>query len=162
MNNLSLAAQSLWAKKSNDGSMLWLPLWVHMKDSAVTAQMLWNRWLPQGVKKAICSSIMEENLAEQLFVFLAAAHDLGKATPVFQVKPARPLCPELDGRIAENLAMAGLPIKPFTAFKDAKLTPHALATQVLLEQAGCSKNAAIILGAHHGKPPVIMRCLHMA
>src|SRR5690606_24312679 len=24
---------------------------------------------------------------------------------------------------------------------------------VLLEEAGCNKNAAVILGAHHGKPP---------
>ena len=27
---LSRAAQCLWAKKANDGSMLWLPLWMHM------------------------------------------------------------------------------------------------------------------------------------
>lgn len=153
MKKLSPAAQSLWAKKSNDGSMLWLPLWVHMADSAAVAQMLWNRWLPQGVKRAICAGIKEEDLTEQLFVFLAAAHDLGKATPVFQAKLARPLCPGLDERISENLALAGLPMKQYTAFKRASNTPHALATQILLEQAGCNKNASVILGAHHGKPP---------
>lgn len=153
MTKLSRAAQSLWAKKSNDGSMLWLPLWVHMADSAAVAQMLWNSWLPQGAKRAICAGAMEEGMAEQLLAFLAAAHDLGKATPVFQAKPARPLCPDLDERIMETLALAGLPIKQYRAFKYASKTPHALATQVLIEQAGCNKNAAVILGTHHGKPP---------
>ncbi|HQE02721.1 MAG TPA: CRISPR-associated helicase Cas3' [Bacillota bacterium] len=150
---LSRAAQCLWAKKANDGSMLWLPLWMHMSDSAAAARMLWSRWLPRGVKKAIAGSTMNEDLAERLFIFLAAAHDLGKATPVFQAKPAQPPCPELDCRIEEGLSMAGLPMKPYSAFTERKKTPHALATQVLLEEAGCNKNAAVILGAHHGKPP---------
>lgn len=153
MKNLSKAAQSLWAKKTNDGSLLWLPLAIHMMDSAETAQTLWKYWLPEGVKRAICAGIIEEDLAEQLFIFLAAAHDLGKATPVFQAKPARPLCPEMDERISEHLALAGLPMLHSIAFKRASNTPHALATQVLLEHAGCNKNAAVIMGAHHGKPP---------
>ncbi len=153
MKNLSKAAQSLWAKKSNDGSLLWLPLAMHMADSAAIAQKLWNRWLPEGVQRGICAGIMEEDLAKQFVIFLAAAHDLGKATPVFQAKPARPLCLEMDERIAENLALAGMPIKHYIAFKRASNTPHALATQVLLEQAGCNRNASVILGAHHGKPP---------
>lgn len=153
MKELSLAAQSIWAKKSYDGSILWLPLWVHMADSAAVARMLWNKWLSEGVKKAVCAGIMEEGAAEQLFVFLAAAHDLGKATPVFQAKPARPLCPALDDRIAENLIAAGLPMKSHRDFSNANKTPHALASQILLQQAGCNKNAALILGTHHGKPP---------
>lgn len=153
MIKLSSAAQSLWAKKANDGTLLWLPLWVHMADSAEVARMLWNQWLSNGVKQAICSEVMEEELAEQLFVFLAAAHDLGKATPVFQAKPARPLCPALDGRISDNLFAAGLPMISYKEFRNANNTPHALASQLLLERAGCNKNAALILGAHHGKPP---------
>ncbi len=153
MTKLSPAARSLWAKKSNDGNLLWLPLWVHMADSAEVARMLWNQWLPNGVKQVICSDIMEEKLAEQLFAFLAAAHDLGKATPVFQAKPARPLCPALDGRISDNLIAAGLPMTSSNDFRNANNTPHALASQILLQRAGCNKNAALILGAHHGKPP---------
>lgn len=133
--------------------MLWLPLWVHMADSASVAQMLWNHWLPTGVKQAISTENMTVDQLEHLYIFLAAAHDLGKAMPVFQSKPARPLCPVLDERIAENLAAAGLPIKHHSAFKWGSKTPHALATQVLLEQVGCNANAAVILGAHHGKPP---------
>ena len=38
-------------------------------------------------------------------------------------------------------------------FTRAKKTPHALATQIILENAGCSRSTASIPGAHHGKPP---------
>ncbi len=153
MKNLSPTTKSLWAKKANDGSMFWLPLWVHMADSAEVAQMLWNRWLPDGVRRAVSSTTLGVDQAEQLFIFLAAAHDLGKATPVFQAKPARPMCPALDERIADALALVGLPMRHYSAFKWARKTPHALASQILLEHNGCNRNAAIILGSHHGKPP---------
>lgn len=149
---LSKEVQTLWAKKSNDGCMLWLPLWVHMADSAAVAQRLWHRWLPEGVK-AVSTTGMSVSQVEQLFIFLAAAHDIGKATPVFQAKPSRPLSPALDDRIVENFSFVGLPMKHYSAFKWPTKTPHALATQVLLERAGCNKSAAVILGAHHGKPP---------
>lgn len=156
MKTLSQAAQSLWAKKSNnEGSLLWLPLTTHMQDSALTAQKLWNYWLSEGVKQAIAAGMTEKDGAEQLFVFLAASHDLGKATPVFQAKQTRPLCRELDEQIEEKMRMAGLPIKSHRDFISAGKTPHALATQVLLEHTGCNRNVASILGAHHGKPTSI-------
>ena len=153
MIELSPAAQSLWAKKSNDGNMLWLPLCVHMSDSAAVAQMLWNRWLPEGVKRVFGSGAMSINQVEKLLVFLAVAHDIGKATPVFQAKPSRPLSLSLDERIADNLALSGLPMNHYSEFMWANKTPHALASQMLLERAGCNKNTSLILGSHHGKPP---------
>ncbi|QGT99547.1 CRISPR-associated helicase Cas3 [Candidatus Syntrophocurvum alkaliphilum] len=153
MNKLSLAAQNLWAKKSyNDGMMLWLPLMIHMKDSAVVAERLWNCWLSKGVKNIISAGTGGEEQAEKLFVFLAAIHDLGKATPVFQVKLTHPLCRELDEQIEEKLKIAGVPLRPYHEFSYAAKTPHALATQILLQNAGCNKNVASVLGAHHGKP----------
>lgn len=154
MKKLSLAAQNLWAKKSiKDGILLWLPLAVHLADTAFVAQKLWKNWLSDGVKRAIAAGITEEDCAEQLFIFLAAIHDLGKATPVFQAKQTRPLCRELDEQIEGKLAMTGLPMKPLRDFTRAKKTPHALATQIILENAGCSRSTASIPGAHHGKPP---------
>lgn len=86
-------------------------------------------------------------------MFLAAIHDLGKATPVFQAKITRPLCRELDERIEEKLKIAGMPLKSYREFSHAGKIPHALATQILLQNAGCNKNVTAVLGAHHGKPP---------
>lgn len=151
MENLSQKARSLWAKKSKDGSLFWLPLATHMADSAAVAQKLWNRWLSGGAKQAVDAGIAENECAERLFVFLSAVHDLGKATPVFQVKKSA--YSELDKRTAERIQVTGLPMMLTSYFTRASKTPHALATQILLEHAGCDKSIAVVLGSHHGKPP---------
>jgi len=153
MKELSKAAQSLWAKKtSHQGDLFWLPLFVHMRDSTLVAEKLWNRWLCYGIKDRLMVGVEREEDAKKLLLFLAAAHDLGKATPVFQVKEARPLHRALDEQIEDRLQMVGLPIRSQFSFSQSRKTPHALATQVLLEAEGCHRNVAAILGAHHGKP----------
>lgn len=154
LKKLSLAAQNLWAKKSyNMGDLLWLPLCIHMKDSASIAEKLWNQWLSQGTINIIAKGVGGELEAEQLFLFLSAAHDIGKGTPVFQAKKSRPPHHELDNQIEEKHKAAGLPIRKQQDFVNSNKTPHALASQVLLESEGCNRNVAAILGAHHGKPP---------
>lgn len=153
MGKLTTAAQSLWAKKSKTGDLLWLPLSMHLADSAAIAKKLWNRWLSDGVKHTINAGISAQSDAEQLFVFLAAAHDIGKATPVFQAKNAVFPGGDLDERIKEKLITAGLTVNPSSDFAYASKTPHALATQILLKHAGCDTRISVILGAHHGKPP---------
>ncbi len=122
-----------------------------MADSAAIAQKLWNRWLSGGVKQAIEAASTQTGCVERLFVFLSATHDLGKATPVFQTKKSAYI--NLDNLAAERVQLTGLPLKPASYFSRASKTPHALATQLLLEQAGCDKSIAVILGSHHGKPP---------
>ena len=112
----------LWAKKSisESGDMLWLPLVAHMADAAALAARLWDsEWLSRGVKKRIDVGITSkpdgEEGARRLFVFLAAAHDLGKAAPVFQskkqVRTVRGVmsAPELDEFLHQGLRDAGLP-----------------------------------------------------
>lgn len=142
--------QALWAKKAEDGKMLWLPLTVHMADTAGVMRKIWNEWLAEGVKQLISSYITGGD-AEKFVIFLAVAHDIAKATPVFQAKTSKNH--DLDERILEGLADAGLPMEPFTRFAHPQNVPHALATQILLQKAGCNRQAAVILGAHHGKPP---------
>jgi CRISPR-associated endonuclease/helicase Cas3 len=156
---LSRPAQSIWAKKSSmDGDMLWLPLCAHMSDSVQVARKLWNQWLSEGVRYAIIEGIQDgnETNACQLIMFLAGVHDLGKATPVFQAKQSFPLNRELDEQIEGQLIAAGLPLRPSRDFTNSNKTPHALATQVLLLQAGCPENVALVLGSHHGKPPGLL------
>lgn len=144
-------AQALWAKKAKDGNMLWLPLPYHLADAAEIARKLWNKWLSEGIKQAITEGIVEANCAEKLFVFLAASHDIGKATPVFQAKRSGNI--DLDERISERILATGLQMRPIQSFRYVEKTPHALATQMLLKESNCSKQVAVILGAHHGKPP---------
>lgn len=157
MTDLSLAAQCLWAKKARDGKLQWLPLFVHLLDSAGVANKLWRYWLSDGVKNTISNDV-GINDAGKLFMFLAASHDVGKATPVFQAKQVKTKSSDLDKEIEKKLSFAGLPMKPIQEFPNADKTPHALATQMILEREGKEvnvnlRNNAVILGSHHGKPP---------
>ena len=156
-----MSVSVLWAKKSKDGCD-WLPLCAHLKDTAEVAKKLWRKWVPENVKQAIAASIgADEQEAERFFIFLAAVHDIGKATPVFQ---ATRLFPEtdLDRRIYDGLLQKGFIVKEsrkeYSAYEK---THHAIAAQLLLENANglgladanLCINAAVIIGAHHGKPP---------
>jgi len=151
--NLSKAAQALWAKKSAKESSKWLPLYVHLEDTAGLAEKLWEHWLSPGVKQALYRTVLPKRDAKQLFIFLAAAHDIGKATPVFQAKPALRNCKcTLDAALNNNLELA-LPMLEHNSFSNPQKSPHALASMLLAQKYGCHKNIAVILGAHHGRPP---------
>ena len=156
-----MSISALWAKKSTKGAY-WLPLETHLRDTAEISGKLWRKWLPESVKRIIADSTGgDEQEARNLLVFLAAAHDLGKATPVFQAKWTFQN-KDLDMEIYNRLLSCGLNVRESRdKYRFYQRTPHALASQLLLEEAkelglsdtNLSKNAAIIIGAHHGKPP---------
>jgi len=75
------------------------------------------------------------------------AHDIGKATAVFQARILEML-PEVRGRLAEE----GLKIADIKTFTDPSAVAHALAGQVILQQRGVNEGICEIVGAHHGKP----------
>jgi CRISPR-associated endonuclease/helicase Cas3 len=141
---VSRSAKTLWAKLARDGGETYLPLYIHMRDAAETAGLLWEHWLPHSLKTVIGD---DWNEAERLFVFLAAAHDLGKATPLFQLgqRHASPVLRLVQSRILDcGLRLNTVENHPF---------PHALASQAILERHGAPRALALILGGHHGKPP---------
>lgn len=161
MWKLSNEAQYLWAKKSKEGT--WLPLVIHMLDSASIAKHLWNMWIPIGLKSTIiddlvkpgCSSSVNMDIeGEKLVVFLAMIHDLGKATPVFQAKESTFPPSELDKELMKFQLQLGMSnhSNGSEGFTAAKQTPHALVTACLLEEYAVHRNIAAIVGAHHGKP----------
>lgn len=157
-----MGISALWAKKSKEGHY-WLPLSVHLIDTAEVAKRLWCKWLPEGVRQIIMASISGNNHeAKKLVMFLAAAHDIGKATPVFEAKISCFPATALDLDIYDKLLENGFQVKENRDKYDAYAkTHHAVASQLLLEKAkdlglsdaNLNKNAAVILGAHHGKPP---------
>jgi CRISPR-associated endonuclease/helicase Cas3 len=106
--------------------------------------------VPGGVKAMLAEKCRtDEDSVKRLLIFLAAVHDLGKATPVFQVKTSDN--GDVDARISENRKRSGFIIENDM---DDKPIHHAFASQVLLERlTGCETNVAVIVGAHHGKPP---------
>lgn len=170
----------LWGKKAANGDPRWLPLVVHLADTAEVGKILWDTWLCEGAKRNIaenchfCNASDEADKLRQaraLFVFLCAAHDLGKATPAFQTKGVKvsryglesdadlmereDACRTLDTLISDGLLSQGYTWNEYMS--DRQQTPHALCSQVLLLKHSDSKfknlkNIAAILGAHHGKP----------
>lgn len=145
--SLSLKAKSLWAKLPRNGDESYLPLFAHMADSAEMARLLWRFWVPSGTKEIIENSVPR---AEQIFVFLAAVHDIGKAIPAFQL--ARPLFSQACELARNQISGCGL-ICP-TPLSDPSKIPHSLATYLILTTSlNVPRELAIIVGGHHGKPP---------
>ncbi len=147
-------ARSVWAKHDYDTDG-WLPLWRHMEDSAAVAGLLWDRWLPVGVRKLIAEALPQGELdARALAVWLAGVHDVGKATPAFAC--------QVD-QLADAMRDQGLEMRSRRALgPDRRIAPHGLAGQVLLGEwleerhgwaSGRTGQFTVAVGGHHGVPP---------
>ena len=158
---LSRRARALWAKTDSEDSSVWLPLYIHLSDTAHTMARLWDGWVPKNVRNLFARHCFgNEELARKALVFLAGAHDIGKATPIFQAKPCG------RGWDGERVSLAWKPEKA-GLFIEASLSAsrhptHPIAGQVLVirylqdafdwsfDQADAWGS---IVGAHHGNVP---------
>ncbi|MCX4744806.1 type I-E CRISPR-associated protein Cse1/CasA [Kitasatospora sp. NBC_01287] len=157
---LTPAARSVWAKH-HQATDTWLPLWRHLADSAAVAGQLWDEWLPLSIRQLISNQLADDTAdikscahARTLVVWLAATHDIGKATPAFACQVES---------LADRMRAAGLEMPQQRQFgEDRRRAPHGLAGQLLLqewlvEENGWSERWAaqftVIAGGHHGVPP---------
>lgn len=145
--------QRLWAKSPGDdgqivGRTLEHPLLLHMIDTAAVAGVVWDGVLPEFIRREAAEGLgLAPTPAKALFTFLAAMHDIGKASPSFQGQWA-------PGK--ERLVQQGYPWPEF-----GQKAPHgtitARALKELLEQSGFSRRLAAPLGkavgGHHGAFP---------
>ena len=159
----------IWAKKREaNGQFFWLPLKQHLEDTANVIENLWDRWLSEGQRDFISAGITSTSqnsldgeeqqqknnakTAKKLAIFLAAIHDIGKATPAFCTKKGFSNSPDLDSILIEKLEDIGFTdIKCFDD-KNAGKSPHNIAGQYLLNEYGIEEDISSIIGAHHGKP----------
>ncbi|MFE7464236.1 type I-E CRISPR-associated protein Cse1/CasA [Streptomyces sp. NPDC057499] len=151
---LSPAARTAWGKHDRVTEE-WLPLWRHMADSAAVCGRLWDSWVPGSVKALVAEALpLGGGDARQLAVYLACAHDTGKATPAFAC--------QVEG-LAHRMRLAGLDMPDQKQFgEDRRMAPHGLAGQLIMqewlgERFGWSGRAsaqfAVVAGGHHGTPP---------
>ncbi|WP_427112727.1 CRISPR-associated helicase Cas3' [Megasphaera sueciensis] len=134
---------TLWGKiKSNNQ---WLPLVIHLKDTAAVMKLLYDKWLSGHAKYELSrlTNLSEVNLTK-LLRFLGLAHDLGKATPGFQFRTDVVFS---NQDLGERLIDIGLINTYPNAYNEVK---HARAGEVLLTNFGCNAGVASIIGAHHG------------
>ncbi len=143
----------LWAKlpKKEGDIRSFHPLICHMVDVAVVAREMWRNLLPEAARRRIIGSLhLPEQEAENWITYIAALHDLGKASPAFQLrKEAKNLF-----KLYEKFG------KPSTV--EAKDCPHGRVTagelpKILISEFGINNDMAnrlsVIIGGHHGTFP---------
>ena len=135
-------ARFLAGKTDPENTSLWLPLWMHLWDTAGIMERLVRYWVPESTKRAMGFQDEEALLATARF--LGGIHDIGKATVVFQANILRAL-PEARQRL-ETLTSLDCPVQ------NSRESPHARAGEAILLREDCPGGIASIVGAHHGKP----------
>lgn len=167
--NFDEGSMCIWAKKrETKGQFFWLPLKQHLEDTANVIELLWNRWLSEGQRNFISAGITSSSqisfneekkqqnynskTAKNLAIFLAAIHDIGKATPAFCTKKGFSNSPDLDSILLDKLEERGFKDISYFNDKDARKSPHNIAGQYLLHEYGIGEDISSIIGAHHGRP----------
>ena len=141
MENRLKNTKLLAGKTDPQDTSIWLPLWMHLWDTAGIMELLVRQWLPESVKRT--TGLDEEDLV-RLARFLGWTHDLGKAVINFQYMILQCL-PEAWQRL-ERLTPLYCPEQ------NRRETPHARASEAILRERGYPGGIASIVGAHHGKP----------
>lgn len=150
---------AVWAK-SNRQTDSWMPLTQHCADTAEVARIYWAAQMAPSSRNVVERGLQEfgtaevvESLAHRLAVFLAAAHDIGKASPAFAAQvPA----------LADRMRQIGFTF-PMMSSSEQRSMPHSVVSYLHLEDwlkrrfdlrmTIKTKALAIVLGGHHGVFP---------
>lgn len=127
--------------KTGSSSSLWLPLWMHQKDTGMVMEYLLEEFVSFSFAD-ICGLTKDE--LKKLALFIAMVHDIGKATAGFQYKIGINL-PERYKALTHYLD-----IPDFMDMNDIRCTPHPLAGEAILKYFGCPDTVAVLIGAQHG------------
>lgn len=150
---------TLWAKTNlrDKSSQDWGLLTTHMCDSGLVSGWLWDHWASPMIKSTLARGLNgSETYARKVAVFLAAVHDVGKASPAFVAKVAHlSAAVEATGALHVNKHLG-----KSKAIADAAwhgiVGYHVL--RRMIDGAGNQPTAtarayAAIVGAHHGNFP---------
>ena len=130
--------------KSGSNPNEWLPLWMHLMDTAGIMKKLLFEFVSDSF--ATSCGLTKSTLIHSA-LFLAYTHDIGKATIGFQYKIGKNVPERLTA-----LEKCGLKI-PFSLDSALiKKTPHSLAGEEILRYFKVHDSLAVIAGAHHGIP----------
>ena len=159
----SVETSSLWAKTgSEETPSIGLSLPQHMTDAGSVAAELWDKWLSPGAKQRIMELLnLTQDEAKSFACWVAATHDMGKATPEF--------AGQLDSRGKEELRVFRDRIEKqgfcfpqdLTTPPTGTRCPHSTYSQSILiklltgrytDDVETAKTIASIAGAHHGVP----------
>lgn len=158
-------ALSLWAKSGDEEAQLSLPQ--HLLDAAGVADQLWVTWIPPKVRQLLSQEIgLSEDDCHRLVVWLAATHDIGKASmPFAGMLDDSPRYRYLGDAVRDSgLNLPGRVLR-------ADYYHHTVAGQVILARWLCNRygcrirpadSLAAIAGTHHGLPSFREQVIHAA
>lgn len=127
----------LWAKKAKKGKenpLAFHPLLCHLLDVGAVAEQLWTKCLPPSARAWFAQQIdLDVESAGRWATFLAATHDLGKASKVFNEQIRHGAA--RHGTISTFLLESALQQSPFEIPQDV------------------ASRLATVVGGHHGAFP---------
>lgn len=136
--------------------MRWLPLYVHLQDTMLFAGNFWDSCLSNGEKEAIAAQMTDRDkktvdvkIARKTLIFLCGVHDIGKATPAFQIGKAVENT-TINDYLLGKLEQAGFYGAKKLKITDLNKTPHQIMGAVILNSLGYSKDITSVVAAHHG------------
>lgn len=150
---------SAWAKSACDERGIvtgWLPLHQHLDDSGAVAELLVDEWLSRQVLNRIAREVPDGiDGLRSLVRWLAAVHDVGKASPAFSVQVPM---------LVERMRDKGFPCNPMLAADPQRsavshaLVGHLAVRDWLVEHHGFTRRGiadqfGAIVGSHHGVTP---------
>lgn len=135
----------------------WLPITIHALDTMSVMQGLWNIFLCDSQRSIVIDSLSTKNESDafKLISFLGYIHDIGKITPVFQLKRNNFIAgqKDLDDILTNNIFINVYRPKVEWQPLFEKESHHSITGAALLSYFGISNDIATIVCSHHGKIP---------
>lgn len=154
----SAASAAMWGKTERDDGA-WLPLVQHLEDARLVAGHLWDSWLPALVRDRIVRAVGEHaDDARSLVTWLAACHDVGKATPAFasQLYDIGTLDHVLEPAKAAGLEVPRLVASQRRDFHHTVTGQAIVSAWLVSEHDFAPRRSAVqvagVVGGHHGLP----------
>lgn len=131
---------SLWAKSSPLVNLI-----QHCEDTYQVSLIVWEKFVSPAHKKWLTQKLgLNKEQTQQVLGFLAATHDIGKATPAFQ---------STQPRLVQALFASGVDCSP-PEEKAHHLAHHSTTGLVIMEEFfqenGIPVGFADVCGSHHG------------
>jgi CRISPR-associated endonuclease/helicase Cas3 len=158
MSRSPFSLLTLWAKsRGGDQNPPFHPLLFHLLDVAAVTEAIWDRVLAPAAEREIAAGLglgTDVAAARRWVIFLAGAHDIGKASPAFQyMKNSAP--DEAQKALHEQFIAANL-LKTEKPNQTRHGPISTLILQDVLTQEGYgwverdAENIATAIGGHHG------------
>lgn len=120
----------------------YLPLWMHLTDTAGVMEKLFDHRLSRQEKRLFIEAAGSEEMAKKLFCLVGFLHDFGKMTARFQAMIFKNHPEESSFQLGTE-DLAAFPASPYHH--------HTVMGMAILDVLGVPEWIGSLAGAHHGK-----------